>query len=67
MDPMLWKLNPTFRVVALMLGVLTVGIQFSIVPFPGSERWTGLAFGLALTAAGAWNLWRYGFKRVPLE
>ena len=67
MNPMLWKLDPTFRILAPLLGLATVGIQFSDVPFPGSERWTGLALGAALAGVGAWNLWQFRFSQDPLE
>ena len=67
MNPMLWKLNPAFRVLALLLGLLFLGVQYVDAPFSGSDAWVGWAFGGILTAAGAWNLLQFRLRRVPLE
>jgi len=67
MNRMLWKLNPVFRLLALVLGVLIIGIQLSSVPLQGADYWIGWAAACVLTTLAAWNLWQFGLRRIPLE
>ena len=67
MNPMLWKLNPVFRIIALLLGLLILGLFMSDPRPEGADAVVFLLMGSILSGLGVWQLWRFGLRWVPLE
>ena len=66
MNPLLWQLNPVFRIIALVLGVLFLAAASDGV-FRGLDEAVMLTFGIVLAGLGAGQLWQFGIRRAPRE